>query len=204
MTSLQGFSRSSVQKMLLLKIGLVTLCVIGVAVFFLWRRDSMMGQVLIMDKGQQTLMKISSIRDIPLKDVRSGKISRLPLLSHGRLRLLIFLTSADCSACLAELPQWRFLSEATSQHGLDVDLIFVYSTEQEVASFLHSYDLPYGAFMDDSGKAASTVGIPPKTPVFVLVDPQYAVLAAQSATNAASEQRIFIDKVRSISAAKGP
>jgi hypothetical protein len=184
-------------------VGLLLLCFLLLAAILQWRRRSSETQIYILGDGQKTLMKLSALRHIQLKDARTWNSTYIPNISKGHLRLLVFLTAADCSSCLAELPQWQLLTQSTPMKNLDVSLIFVFASRNEVASFLTAYRLPYQAFIDENNDVSHSVGIPLKTPVSILVDDDYRVLLAQPATNDLSAQREFIDRVGALVSTRG-
>ncbi len=181
-----------------IQIIVVIICVAFVAKVTLQRRSESRAEAYIVSDGERTLMNLSRLRGIPLHNLRTGKSEELQDRPRQKLRLLVFLTAADCSTCLSQLPHWDFLSRTTAIKDLDIVLIFVYTSQDEARSFLDAYRLPYDAFLDDRNLIPGAVGIPSKTPVSILVRNDYEVLTASPATNSTDLQRSFEARVQSI------
>lgn len=77
-------------------------------------------------------------------------------------------------------------------------MLFVATAPNELQSFRNSYDLPYRFLLDDNSEVSNLINIPPKTPVAILVDGNFHVLAVQGAEKDDTARQVFVAKLGSL------
>jgi len=145
---------------------------------------------IVMDMGG---LVHARIYDLSSRKTVSFDDSQLP-----KKRLIIFLTSADCASCLSGLGDWILLSQKYQKSEFEIDLVYVSTSESEIKSFKRSYDYPYSSYFDIDGDVVKHVGIPSATPVTVLVDSNFKVLAAEGAEEDMDARRRFVSRVNTL------
>lgn len=173
--------------------GLLIICTAG---FAYHRHQVTRSEVRVTETDTTTVMDIGALRSIQLTDASSGKQVVLDAVKPTRLRLLVFLSAADCPACLGELPQWNLLQDEFPPDQLQIVLVMIDSSPSEIRTFLDNYKPTYTVLVDSADQVTSKVHMPPKTPVSVLVGGDYTVKLVQGPTNDYADQQTFISLVR--------
>ncbi|MBB5062686.1 redoxin family protein [Granulicella mallensis] len=155
-------------------------------------------RVDIVEANGETEMDIGKLSSVSLYDVSRKTTVELKASANGPKRLLVFLTAADCSSCLDELGDWLSIAKTTPSERFEVDLIYIHTASNELASFMQSNPLPYHTYFDEQGELSKQMNIPPQTPVTVLVDKNFKVLAAQAPAPDANARQPFIARVEAI------
>lgn len=148
------------------------------------------GSKTVMDMGRMTMVH-------PL-DIDTQEKVQFANVRGGPKRLLVFLTAADCYACLAQIGDWIGLTKHYSRDKFEVDMLFLATAPNELQSFRSSYNLPYRVLLDQNNEISRFINIPPKTPVSILVDGDFRVLAAQGAEKDEPARQAFVAKLGSL------
>lgn len=183
------------------KLTIVALCSLSVLCVLAagwWRFSIMAKRVDIVEANGETEMDIGKLSSVSLYDVSRKTTVELKASANGPKRLLVFLTAADCSSCLDELGDWLSIAKTTPSERFEVDLIYIHTASNELASFMQSNPLPYHTYFDEQGELSKQMNIPPQTPVTVLVDKNFKVLAAQAPAPDANARQPFIARVEAI------
>ncbi len=149
-------------------------------------------------EGSRTVMDMGRLPLAHPFDVDAGHKIRLTDSANGPKRLLIFLTAADCSSCLAQTADWIDLAKAHSKDKFEVDMLFLHTAPTELSVFRSSYHLPYRVLLDQDDEIATLISLPPKTPVSILVDGKFHVLAVQGPEQGATPRRAFVANVATL------
>jgi hypothetical protein len=163
-----------------------------------WHYSVMARRVDIVEANSETEMDLGKLSSVPLYDVDGRTTVELKGSEDGPKRLLVFLTAADCSRCLDELGDWVSIARATPSKRFEVDLIYVNTASNELASFATNNPLPYHSYLDESGELLKNMKVPPETPVTVLVDKHFRILAAQAPEPDRNIRQPFVAKVEAL------
>ncbi len=180
------------------KYALALILVAGFFVLRWWRNEGMSKRVKIATPGSETVMYVGGMALVHPLDIQTQQIVQFTNTGDKPKRLLVFLTAADCYSCLAQVGDWIGLASSYSRDKFEVDMLFVYTAPNEAKQFHNSYNLPYRFLLDQNNEVASSVNVPPKTPVSVLVDGNFNVLAAQGAEKDDAARQAFVAKLRTL------
>ena len=147
-------------------------------------------EVVIQTPEGTTKMHLDRLKDVRLINPLTGErvgLERIPPKGH---RLLIFLSAADCSACLGIIHAINGLHTRLSTDQLAIDALFVKSSAPEVREYLKEFP-----GLDSSQDLERKVGLPQRTPVAVVVDSRFDVELAEAATTSGDEHAKFVDQV---------
>jgi len=147
--------------------------------------------------GRGETMYLSKLRHVDLEDVSTGQAFRFQEESKQHYRLLVFLSAADCSSCMQELPMWNAALKDVPKDRLSAYLIFVNSTPSEIAQSMKAYPTRFTVLSDQQGKIASQVHLP-ETPVTVLQDGTFRLRMALGSTNDFDALKSFVDATKAI------
>jgi peroxiredoxin len=153
--------------------------------------------ISVFTNGIKQTMRLSNLPDVTFLTVpgqspftfKSGN-------DPGRFKLLVFLSAADCSGCLAALPEWNAVV-AEHPDRLEGYLIFVNSSTSEITQAATAYNRSFTVLRDKDGEVAKRIGLP-ETPIAVLEDSSLVVRYAQGATNNSEARQSFLDAVKHI------
>jgi len=138
-----------------------------------------------------------------LKNLWTGAPTRLDRKSADDLRLILFLSAADCASCLTILDGIDTLPGRINDSRLTVEVIFVRSSEEEVKIYLNerkkAHAQLYNAYLDEHQDVENDVKLPGRTPVAVLVDGAFNVKVAEGATSSFAAQQDFLNAVVQLS-----
>jgi peroxiredoxin len=171
---------------------------VALSCLWMWRRSVAVRQAQIVGPAGHTVMDFRALSQVAFVNADSGETVRILPAKAGPKRLLVFLSAADCSSCLVELGDWLTLAKSYPDDKFQVNLIFVFTDRTELDSFRHEYSLPYHIFLDSHNEVATLVGVPTQTPVSVLLDSNFHVLAAQGAEQADTARQAFVSHVDSL------
>lgn len=143
--------------------------------------------------GSRTTMNISSLKDVHLIDLKTGRpASFIPKRPNS---LLVFMSPVDCPSCLEEVRVWQTLSNSYGNSNLEVVGILVNTSIAESQAFIKAYQPSFTLYLDDQNQIDRYVGLPQKTPFKSLINSQGKVLLAEGPKNVAMEQQAFGAKV---------
>jgi peroxiredoxin len=160
-----------------------------------WRNEAASKRVEIATPGSKTVMDVAELALVHPLDIDRQQIVRFTSSGDRPKRLLVFLTAADCYSCLEQIGDWIGLANSYPRDKFEVDMLFVYTAPNEAKAFHNSYNLPYRFLLDQNNEIANSINVPPKTPVSVLVDGNFHVLAAQGAENDNATRQAFVAKL---------
>lgn len=127
-------------------------------------------------RGQQRLSGLrATLSAASLVDVRTEQPAQV---AWGRdLTLVVVLSAADCSPCLAETPQWELLADEHSPHVTILGVV-VRSTEAEAKAYAEVFGARFQLLFDRQNRLATDLNIG-ETPVKVLLDSSGRVLSVR-------------------------
>lgn len=164
---------------------------------WLWYRNKVARQVTIPFARGSVTIDVGKLADARLLDVSSGRQITIAADGKGPKHLIIFLTAADCSSCLAQLADWMPLISSTRQRDFEVDLLYIYTSRAEFEEFHKSHNFPYHVWLDAFSDAGHLLPEPSTTPVSILVGNNLHVLAAQGPEQSVDRRQEFVALVAS-------
>jgi hypothetical protein len=182
---------------------LAVLVGIGVAVgAYALRAGYLKKQILIVAPEGKVTMHLGNVPEARLTDPLTGKDARLVPIAANSHRLLLFLSAADCSSCLRIVSEIYALPRRVPQTKLKIEVIFVRSSSDEVKEYLSGLGRNGGLtlYLDSSRDIETRVALPARTPVAVVVDPNFNVVLVEPATTSEEDQKKFVDLVVQLTA----
>lgn len=151
--------------------------------------------------GHRHTAHLAKLPDLSFIDLKTGRTQRFTSTDAGPYDLLVFLSAADCSGCLALLPKWNGVL-ASENHLLVGHLVFVNCTASEAREASSFYNSRFSVWFDSTGEAADRLNIQ-QTPFTVLVDSHLHPVLSQGSNNEAEAQDAFARSVEQLTASSG-